>query len=225
VAFRSKKSKNIGMDELLEIYDLDNNLLRTQERRDFYKEIDNEYTNNGKITKKVRTIRLQLMNSNGQLYVQKRSNSKKYNSGLYDKTVGGHVLKGHTVDVTIAKECAEELGFPAVNLSDEEFNEAVQTTDLTVIGLFREVDLVDNFQSKRECDESAIIQPFITHFIVGYYDGSIRFSDGEASGVEVFSLEELKSDIKNNPDKFTEDLKFILKNYEQYLKPISEFKN
>jgi len=60
----------------------------------------------------------------------------------------------------------------------------------------------------------------MTTFHVGYYNGSIRFSDGESSGIEVFSLNELKEEIKNNPIKFTEDLKFMISNYESFLKPI-----
>ena len=37
---------------------------------------------------------------------------------------------------------------------------------------------------------------------------------------DVFTLKELKEEIKNNPNKFTEDLKFMVKRYEKYLKPI-----
>lgn len=53
---------------------------------------------------------------------------------------------------------------------------------------------------------------------VGYYDGAIRFVDGESSGIEVFSLKELEADIKHNQDKFTEDVKFMIKKYRKYIK-------
>jgi hypothetical protein len=55
-----------------------------------------------------------------------------------------------------------------------------------------------------------ILQPYITSIYVGYYDGAIRFKDGEASGIDVFSLEELKEELVHSPEKFTEDLKVMV---------------
>ena len=60
---------------------------------------------------------------------------------------------------------------------------------------------------------------------VGYYDGAIKFRDGEASGIEVLSLDELKEELTTHPEKFTEDLKFMIEKYEKYLVPISELVN
>jgi len=60
----------------------------------------------------------------------------------------------------------------------------------------------------------------MTTIYLGYYNGSIRFKDGESSGIEVFSLKELQEDIKENPGKFTEDIKFMIKKYEKYIVPI-----
>lgn len=59
-------------------------------------------------------------------------------------------------------------------------------------------------------------------FFIGYYDGSIRFSDGEASGIETHTLMELKDDIIESPQKYTEDLKFMVEQYGKYLVPVSE---
>ncbi|MDR2540853.1 MAG: NUDIX domain-containing protein [Candidatus Peribacteria bacterium] len=80
-----------------------------QERKEFYKEIRKEYDEKGEITRKVKTIRLFLMTSAGRLYVQKRSKYKDGNAGMYDKTVGGHVVAGDSFNMTVVKECAEEL--------------------------------------------------------------------------------------------------------------------
>jgi hypothetical protein len=62
----------------------------------------------------------------------------------------------------------------------------------------------------------------MTTIYIGYYDGAIRFKDGEATGIEVFSLDELKLELKEHPEKFTEDLKFMIEKYEKYLVSISE---
>ena len=140
---------------------------------------------------------------------------------MHDKTVGGHIPKGCTWKMGVIRECSEELGFPAAVLSPEEFDEAVRSIDLNVIGLFKKIDYISNFESMRLTKKGGkFIQPFMSAFYMGYYDGSIRFADGEASGIEVFSLEELKDDIKNNPNGFTEDIKFMIKEYEKFLIPL-----
>ena len=209
------------MAEKLEIYDLNGKLLGIQDRKKFYSEIEKEFNNTGKISKQVRSIRLLLMNSSGRIYLQKRSKFKEGNPGMYDKTIGGHVAAGDSFLMTVIRECAEELGFPSAILSEEDFIKATKVTDLTIIGVFKQVDYITNFESIRVTKKRGLIkQPFMTTMYVGYYDGPIRFVDGESTGVEVFSLKELKEEIKNNPDKFTEDIKFMVKKYGKFLKPI-----
>jgi isopentenyl-diphosphate Delta-isomerase len=211
-----------NMAEELEIFDLNGKLLGFQERNKFYAEIKEEFKKKGKISRQVKSIRLILMNSLGKIYLQKRSKTKSENSGLYDKTVGGHVSKGDTFNMTAIRECAEELGFPACVLSNEEFDRSTKVTDLNIVGVFRKVDEISNFESVRiDKKGNKFVQPYINATYIGYYNGTIRFVDGESSGIEVFSLEELKEEIKQNPDKFTEDLKFMIKNYEKYLHPIN----
>ncbi|PIN87649.1 hypothetical protein COV12_02695, partial [Candidatus Woesearchaeota archaeon CG10_big_fil_rev_8_21_14_0_10_32_24] len=169
-----------------------------------------------------KSIRLLLMNSTGRIYLQKRSNNKNENPGIYDKTVGGHVSEGDTFGLTVIKECAEELGFPATILPQNEFLKAIKVTNLEIIGIFQKVDYIETFLSERIAQNGTkFIQPFINESYIGYYNGAIRFVDGESSGIEVFSLSELKKEIKDNPQKFTEDVKFMVKKYERYLKPIT----
>ena len=210
------------MEELLEIYDLDGNIIKTQKRDEFYNEIKEEFKKTGKITKQVKSIRMLLLNSKGHMYIQKRSYYKLENAGLYDKTIGGHVVAGHTLGLTVVKECHEELGFPAVVLTDDEFRLAIRSTDVSVIGLFRKIDSIPNFISVRRSADGDFKQPYITTFYVGYYDGSIRFKDEESIGIEVFTLKQLKERIQEEPEKFTEDLKFMIKKYEKYLVPIEK---
>lgn len=208
-------------DEKLEIYDLDSNLIEIQDREDFYSEIKAEFEESGKISKKVKTIRLILMNSFGRIYLQKRSKLKSENSGLYDKTVGGHVTAGDSFDMTAIRECAEELGFPATILSPDEFEKSIKVTNLEIIGIFKKVEYIPTFMSERLLKNGQkFVQPQMTSIYIGYYDGPIRFVDGESSGIEVFSLDELKEEIENNPDKFTADIKFMVDKYEKYFIPI-----
>ena len=206
------------MSEKLEIYDLNSKLITIEDRKKFYSEIKKEFKETGKISKKVKSIRLILMNSSGRIYLQKRSKIKTENAGKYDKTVGGHVSAGDSFNMTVIRECAEELGFPATVLEPEEFEKAIKVTNLDIIGIFEKLEYLPNFMSKRiSIDNSEFIQPYMTSIYFGYYNGPIKFVDGESSGIEVFSLEELKEEIKDNPDKFTEDLKFMVKKYEKFL--------
>ena len=209
------------MVEKLDVYDLDGKQIAVLGRKKFYLEIRKEFAKTGKISKQIKSIRCVFMNSNGRIYLQKRSNLKDENPGLYDKAVGGHVALGDSFDMTMIKESAEELGFPVAILPLKDFEKALKVTNLNVIGLFRQVECVNNFESiRRSKDGSFFIQPYICAFYIGYYDGAICFVDGESSGIEVFSLSELKEEIKNNPQKFTEDIKFMVEKYEKYLKPI-----
>ncbi len=209
------------MVELLETYDLKGNLLGKVERKKFYKEIEKEFERTNKITRQVKSVRTILLNSKGRIYAQKRSKFKEGNRGLYDKTIGGHVREDNSFELTLIRECAEELGFPASIVSEKEFEIAIKSTDLSIIAIFKKIDYINGFKSTRTTKRGKIIvQPWMTTIYLGYFDGAIRFVDGESSGIEVFSLEELKEEIKQHPKKFTEDLKFMVKKYEKYLKPI-----
>lgn len=48
----------------------------------------------------------------------------------------------------------------------------------------------------------------MTTIYLGYYDGPIKFVDGESCGIEVFSLNELEEELKKNKERFTEDVIF-----------------
>ncbi len=209
------------MQELIEVYKLDGTFIGTQDRDDFYTEAKKEFAQSGAISKKIKTIRVLLMNSRGRIYLQKRSELKKENSGLYDKTVGGHVIFNNTPELTVVKECAEELGFPATIINNNEFEQAVKSIDLKIVGILKKIDHIDNFESTRLLnDGQSFVQPYITDIYIGYYDGAIRFADGESSGVETFSISQLKNNIANQPGKFTEDLKYMVEKYSDVLVPL-----
>ena len=211
--------------EYLETFDLEGNYLEDIEREKFYKEIREEFAKTGRITRQVKTIRLFLLNSEGRLYLQKRSKIKDENSGLYDKTIGGHVYASHSYEVTVTKECAEELGFPAAVLSGDDFKKAVKRTDLDIVGLFREVSVQNKFMSLRIGKNGEIFsQPLICAFYVGYFNGPIKFVDGECSGIETFSIDELEAEMKANPMKFTNDTKVMYEKYKKYLVPLRQVK-
>ena len=209
------------MSEKLEIYDLNENLIEIKEREQFYKEIKSEFKKSKKISKQVKRISLLLMNSKGKIILQRRNLTKNENAGLFDKTIGGHVEEGDSYELTLIKECSEELGFPVSILSKKDFSRAINKTDLRIVGLFREIDYQSNFLSTRiSLKNEKFIQPYMQTVYVGYYDGPIQFIDGESSGIQMYTSEELENEIKTNPELYSEDLKVLFTKYKNYLIPI-----
>jgi len=209
------------MDELLEIFDLNEKPIDVLPRKRYYDQVKKEFKITGKISTQIKIVRLLLMNSEGQIYIQKRSDEKSENPGLYDKAVGGHVTKGETPDISLKRECAEELGFAAEIVKEKDFSGSVKTTDLTVVGILKRIDYINRFESVRMIhDGKSFIHPHMSYFYIGYYDGKMRFVDGESSGIEVFSLDDLKAELEKYPEKYTEDLKFMINRYGKFIRPL-----
>jgi isopentenyldiphosphate isomerase len=55
-------------------------------------------------------IHLHVFNEAGDLYLQKRSETKDIQPGKWDTSVGGHVDYGEAVEVALLREAREELG-------------------------------------------------------------------------------------------------------------------
>ncbi|MBQ6198120.1 MAG: NUDIX domain-containing protein [Bacteroidales bacterium] len=62
-------------------------------------------------------VHLQIMDREGNVYLQKRSMIKHRWPGRWDMAVGGHVSYGEMILETLFREAAEELGLTAFNPS------------------------------------------------------------------------------------------------------------
>lgn len=57
-----------------------------------------------------RAVHVVLLNSKGEIFLQRRGPQKDTFPGVWDTSVGGHVLPGEEFDEAAARELAEELG-------------------------------------------------------------------------------------------------------------------
>ena len=212
------------MSEKIHYYNLEDELLGIVDRKQYYKEIEDEYLKKGSISTKIRTIKAFLMTSDGRLYIQKRNKNKNENAGLYDKTVGGH-MTAHSSDseIFVVKEFVEELNIPVYVLNSLSNFSFFNTVYLKTLALFKNEEHISNFISTRVITNGHIIkQPQIVDFYIGYYDGTFKFNDNEASCVELIEKENLKKNIENYPDQYTNDLKELLNRYDQLLIPLNK---
>ncbi len=92
-----------------------------------------------------------------------------------------------------------------------------------VLAILKKLSSLDNYQSKRKGpDGKTWVEPSMTQFYLGYYDGGIRFIDQESCGIQVFSKDELKEEVSEHPEMFTEDIRYILDKFSRLIKPITK---
>lgn len=60
-----------------------------------------------------RSVHIFVFNSDGQLYLQKRSQTKDRHPGCYDSSASGHQDTGEVADICACRELREELGLEA----------------------------------------------------------------------------------------------------------------
>jgi isopentenyldiphosphate isomerase/intracellular septation protein A len=59
-------------------------------------------------------VHVHILNSKGELYLQKRGETKDLYPGYWDSAVGGHVSSGESIDHALNREAEEELGISMV---------------------------------------------------------------------------------------------------------------
>ncbi len=59
-------------------------------------------------------VHLHLINSRGELFLQKRAMTKDILPGMWDTSVGGHMSPGESVETALRRETEEELGLKKI---------------------------------------------------------------------------------------------------------------
>lgn len=137
-----------------------------------------------------RGIHVFVVNTKGELLLQKRSLLKKDRPGYYDASVGAQVRSGETYDQAATRESMEELGFnPKV---------------LTVICNYKSY-------SSRQRENRRL---FIVH-----YDGPFNIDKQEVASIEFLSIHKIQEMIDRG-ERFTTGFIISFKHYQESIKGI-----
>lgn len=111
-------------------------------------------------------IHLHLFNSAGQLFLQKRANTKDIQPGKWDSSVGGHIDLGETPEQAALREAREELGVAGIKLS---------------------------YITKHIIETE--VEKELTYCFFAVYDGVYSFDKKEVSDGRFWSIEEIESSL------------------------------
>lgn len=205
-----------NMSETIITYSLDEKDVAIPMNRDeFYNEQIEIFKKNKKPTKAVEIIEVILFNEKGELIVQKRSDTKRHNASLLDKSIGGHIQYGDSPDYTVMVETVQELQIPSIVLrTGNDFKKTYKllSSYLNTIAIIKHIE-TKFYNSKRIFDSDEITIANKKNIYMGVYDGAVKTVDMEAKGILFYDLEDLKKELKSFPDIFTNDLHFLMKEY------------
>ncbi len=125
-----------------------------------------------------------IFNKKGELMLQQRAASKYHSPLLWTNTCCSHQRDGETNLEAGKRRLQEEMGF---------------VTELNEVFSFIYKAPFDNGLTEHELD----------HVMVGSFEGSPSINKEEVESYKWMNLDDLKSDIKNNPDIYTAWFKII----------------
>jgi len=133
-----------------------------------------------------------IFNSKGELLLQQRALNKYHSPGLWTNTCCSHQRAGETNIEAGKRRLFEEMGF-ACELKE-------------VFWFIYRADF-DNGLTEHELD----------HVMIGQYDLSPEINPEEVAAYKWMTLDDVKSDMERNPEKYTAWFKIIFKEYHQRL--------
>lgn len=135
-------------------------------------------------------------NSKEELLIQRRAKEKYHSGGLWTNTVCSHPKPRENLEKGIKQRMIEEMGFST------------------------EVEKIFSFLYKSDY-ENGLTEHEYDHVFISYYDNTPEPNPEEVMDYDWVKIDDIKKDIKNNPEKYTTWFKIILEN-EEFLKKIRE---
>lgn len=133
-----------------------------------------------------------VFNDRNELMLQQRAFNKYHSPGLWANTCCSHQRDGESSLDAGKRRLMEEMGF---------------TTDLKETTTFIYKAPFDNGLTEHELD----------HILVGSFDGHPEINPEEVAAWKWMDLEMVKTDMKANPDIYTEWFKIIFDKFYQHL--------
>ena len=131
-----------------------------------------------------RAFSILIFNSKGELLLQKRAKTKYHSGGLWTNTCCSHPRVGENLEAAARKRLKEEMGIEAELEEKFSFIYKVKLGDLT----------------EHEFD----------HVFSGEFNGKPEINPEEADDWKWMGIQELKKDIKENPENYAFWFKIII---------------
>lgn len=128
-----------------------------------------------------RAFSIFIFNSKGELMLQKRAESKYHSGGLWSNTCCSHPRPNQDIQKEAENRLKEEMGFEC-SLQE-------------VFSLPYEVKVISQ--------QGDLIEHEFDHIFIGVFDGQAEINPQEAQDWKWIKINELKRDLKENPDKYT----------------------
>lgn len=131
-------------------------------------------------------------NDKNEVMIQQRALSKYHSPGLWTNTCCSHQKEGETNVEAGKRRLMEEMGFQ---------------TDLKEVTSFIYKAPFDNGLSEHEYD----------YILVGHYNEEPKINSDEVASWKWMSLEDIKKDMNNHPEKYTAWFKIIFDKYYNFI--------
>ncbi len=184
-------------------------------RSEFYKEQVELARKGIEPSKRVEVVQIFITDPRNQtVFISRRSEEKDWNGGLFDKTVGGHLQHGDSVEETVAMEMMQEIAVPCFFPRSHKFVGTYKKLkrQMNVSALLRHVTTRDVILTKRFKTEDVKIANR-AHLIFGAFAGATNTLDDEAMGVMRFSIPQLQRDLAERPHLYTQEMHFWIGEY------------
>ena len=135
-----------------------------------------------------RALSIFIFNEKNELLLQKRYSGKYHSPGLWTNTCCTHPNKDESTDDAAIRRLQEEMGF---------------SCDLKEVFSFMYYIKFDNHLIEHEFD----------HVYFGRYSNEISINPLEVEDYKWISLDNIKVDLKTNPDNYTFWFKYIIENH------------
>ena len=138
-----------------------------------------------------RAISVIIYNSKGEQLIQKRALNKYHWAGIWSNTCCSHPRKNETFEQAAVRRLFEELGIKT------ELKEAFC------------------FIYKATDKKSGLTEWEYDTVFTGIYDGEFEFNKDEVAEIKWINTDDLKNDVRNNPDSYSFWFKIILSEFEK----------